>query len=161
MADINKTLIAKNTLMLYLRMILITISSLYTSRLVVEALGVIDYGVYNVVGGVVLMLGFLNTAMSSATQRFLSFELGRKDHKQLEKVFSISLTIHIIIAIIIVIILETIGLWFLNNKLEIPEDRILVANWVYQFSILTFIVSILSVPYTAIIISYEKMNVFA
>jgi len=135
--------------------------SLYTSRIILNTLGVEDFGIYNVVGGIVTMFSFLNSAMSSATQRFLSFELGKKDYTQLKRVFSMSINIHVIIAIVIFILAETIGLWFLNSKLNIPDERMLAANWVYQFSILAFIVTVISVPYNAMIIAYERMNVYA
>lgn len=135
--------------------------SLYTSRVVLNTLGVDDFGIYNVVGGVVTMFSFLNSAMSSGTQRFLSFELGKKDYEQLKRIFSMSINIHASIAIIIFILAETIGLWFLNTQLTIPDERMVAANWVYQFSILAFIVTIMSVPYNAAIISHERMSIFA
>jgi O-antigen/teichoic acid export membrane protein len=135
--------------------------TLYTSRIVLETLGVDDFGIYNIVGGVVIMIGFINGAMSSATQRYLSYEIGQEDSVKLKEVFNTAITIHIIIAIILVVLAETFGLWFVNNKMVIIEDRILAANWVYQFSILTFVVNVLSVPYNALIISHEKMTVFA
>jgi len=135
--------------------------SLYTSRIVLNTLGVEDFGIYNVVGGVVTMFSFLNAAMSSATQRFLSFELGKENYKQLQKVFSMSLNIHVLIASVIFVLAETIGLWFLNAKLNIPAERMEAANWVYQFSILSFMVTVISVPYNAMIIAYERMNVYA
>ena len=116
--------IARNTLMLYFRMILLMGVSLYTSRIVLEVLGVEDFGIYNIVGGIVVMFGFLNTAMSTATQRFLSFELGQRNKELLKKVFSSSLLIHFIIAFIVFIVSETFGLWFLNTKLSIPLDRL-------------------------------------
>jgi O-antigen/teichoic acid export membrane protein len=135
--------------------------SLYTSRIVLKALGVEDYGVYNIVGGIVAMFSFLNTAMSSATQRFLNFEMGRGDHEEVKKVFSMSMTTHISIALLVIIFGETIGLWFLNSQLNIPEDRMNAANWVYQFSILTFCIQIICVPYSATIIANEKMSFYA
>lgn len=135
--------------------------SLYTSRVVLNTLGIEDFGIYNVVGGIVTMFGFLNASMSSATQRFLSFELGRRDFKKLREVFCMSLNIHFLIAGIVLILAETIGLWFLNNQMVIPLERVIAANWVYQFSIAAFIVTIISVPYNASIIAYERMNVFA
>ncbi|MEZ5103285.1 MAG: oligosaccharide flippase family protein [Draconibacterium sp.] len=153
--------IAKNTVMLYIRMLLIMAVSLYTSRIVLNTLGVEDFGIYNVVGGFVTMFGFLNSAMSSATQRFLSFEIGRKDVIQLGNVFSMSINIHLIIAFIILIFAETIGLWFVNTKLIIPPERMMAAKWVYQFSILALMVNMVSVPYNAIIIAHERMKVFA
>lgn len=154
-------IIAKNTLLLSVRMLLIMFITLYTSRVILNTLGVEDFGIYSVVGGIVMMFGFLNSSMATATQRFLSFELGKKDYSQLSKIFSISVNIHVIISLVILILAETIGLWVLNNKLTIPEDRIMAANWVYQFSILAFMVTIISVPYNAVIIAYERMNVFA
>jgi len=157
----NTKRIAKNTAMLYFRMILIMAVSLYTTRIVLKQLGVEDFGIYNVVGGVVTMLAFLSSSMSSATQRFLSFELGKKDIPQLSRVFGMSVNIQIVIALGVLFIAETLGLWFVNTQLTIPGDRLIAANWVYQFSILTFIVSIISVPYNAAILTYEKMNVFA
>lgn len=135
--------------------------SLFTSRIVLNTLGVVDFGIYNVVGGVVMMFSFLNSSMSSATQRFFSFELGKKDYEQLKKVFSMSVNIHAIIAVVIFILAETIGLWFLNAKLVIPAERMIAANWVYQFSILAFMLTIMGVPYNAMIIAHERMNVYA
>lgn len=153
--------IAKNTAMLYFRMLLTMAVSLYTSRIVLNTLGVEDFGIYNVVGGFVTMFGFLNSAMASATQRFLSFEIGRKDLIQLRNVFSMSVNIHFIIAFVILLLAETIGLWFVNTQLTIPPERMIAAQWVYQFSILALMVNIVSVPYNAIIIAHERMNVFA
>src|SRR5690554_1296611 len=117
--------IFKNTLLLYFRLIFTMLVSLYTSRIVLNTLGVVDYGIYNVVGGFVTMFGFLNGAMSSSTQRFLSFELGRKDYNKLHKTFIMSVNIHFIIALIIFILAETIGLWFVYNKLVIPPERLI------------------------------------
>lgn len=157
----NNKRVAKNTLFLYFRMILIMLVTLYTSRVILAELGIKDYGVYNVVGGVVMMFSFLNNCMSTSTQRFMTFALGKGDFKRLKDVFSASLNIHIVIGLIIVLLAETIGLWFVNNKLVIPEDRMIAANWVYQFSILTFCVNIIQVPYNAVLIAHEKMNVYA
>lgn len=157
----NNKRIAKNTLLLYFRMILTMLVTLYTSRVVLNTLGVEDFGIFNVVGGIVVMFSFLNSAMSSATQRFLSFELGQNNKEQFTKVFSMSITIHALIALIIFVLAETIGLWFLNTHLVIPADRLVAANWVYQCSVLSFMVTILSVPYNASIIAYERMGAFA
>jgi|SRR5690554_3225715 len=148
-------------MMLYIRMLLTMAVTLYTSRIVLNTLGVEDYGIYSVVGGFVTMFGFLNSAMASATQRFLSFEIGRKDVIQLRNVFSMSVNIHFIIALVILLLAETIGLWFVNTQLTIPPERMVAAQWVYQFSILASMVNIISVPYNAIIIAHERMNVFA
>lgn len=157
----NSSRIAKNTFLLYIRMLFNMGVSLYTFRLVLKVLGVEDYGIYNVVGGIVLIFSFLNGTMATATQRFVSIELGRNDLKRLTHVFSTSLLIHGVLACLILLLAESVGLWFLNYELVIPTNRIVAANWVYQCSILSFLVSILSVPYNAMIIAYEKMNVFA
>lgn len=158
--DKNKR-IAKNTLVLYFRMLVNMAVGLYTSRIVLTALGVDDYGIYNVIGGVVLILAFLNTTLSGATSRFLTFELGKNNLDNLKKTFSSALTIHIGIAVVILILAETIGLWFLENKLNIPGSRMFAARVVYQFSILSCMVSVTQVPYNASIISHERMDVFA
>ena len=161
MVETNNKRVAKNTLFLYFRMILIMLVTLYTSRVVLSELGIKDYGIYNVVGGVVMMFSFLIYCMTSSTQRFITFELGKGDIQKLKDVFAASLNIHIMIALTVVVVAETIGLWFVNEKLVIPLDRITAANWVYQFSILAFCVNIIQVPYNAILIAYEKMNVYA
>lgn len=134
---------------------------LYTSRVILNTLGVEDFGVYNIVGSIVTLFGFFNSAMSSATQRFLSFDIGKGDDVQLSKTFNATLTIHYLIAIIVLILAETIGLWFLNYKLNIPAERMEAANWVYQFSVLTFLFGIIQVPYNALIIAHERMNIYA
>lgn len=157
----NNKRIAKNTLLLYFRMFIIMAVSLYTSRVVLQALGVEDFGIYNVVGGVVAMMGVLNSAMSISTQRFLTFELGRGDTVQLKRVFSTCFSIYVLLSIIILILSETVGLWFLNNKMVIPDNRIVAANWVYQFSIISCINALMTNPYNAIIIAREKMNIYA
>lgn len=153
--------IAKNALMLYIRMFLAMIVGLYTSRVVLATLGVEDYGIYGVVGGVVAMMGFLNASMSGATSRFLTFELGRGDKKRLADTFSSALIVHIGIAILVFFIAETVGLWFLCNKLVIPEGRMTAAHWVYQCSILSAMLGITQAPYNASIIAQEKMDVYA
>ena len=157
----NNKRIAKNTLLLYFRMLFMMAVSLYTSRVILNTLGIEDYGIYNVVGGVVAMFGFLNGSMSSATQRYITFALGKGDEKRLQTVFSTTLQIHTLIAAIIVILGETIGLWFLYNKMQIPIDRIDAAFWVLQCSIISTVVMIVSVPYNAAIIAHEKMSAFA
>lgn len=153
--------IAKNTLMLYFRMILTMLVSLYTSRVILNTLGVEDYGIYNVVGGVVTMFAFFNSAMSSATQRFLSYEIGKGDFIQLRKTFNATQIIHIGISVFIFILAETVGLWFVKTYLVIPPERLEAAIWVYHFSVLSFMVSIIQVPYNATIIAHERMNVYA
>ena len=135
--------------------------SLYTSRVILNTLGVEDYGIYNVAGGVVTMFAFFNSAMSSATQRFLSFEIGKGDFIQLRKTFNATQIIHIGIAILVFILAETIGLWFVKTYLVIPPERLEAAIWVYHFSVLSFMVSIIQVPYNATIIAHERMNVYA
>lgn len=157
----NNKRIAKNTLFLYARMILIMIVTLYTSRVVLNALGIEDFGIYNVVGGIIAMLSFFNSSMSIATQRFLNYEMGRKRDGMLAEIFSNSFISYCAFAVVAVILAETIGLWFVINKLVIPPSRLTAAIYVYQFSILTFVVNLLSVPYNAAIIAHEKMSAFA
>lgn len=157
----NNKRIAKNTILLYLRMLFIMAINLYTSRIILKNLGIVDYGIYNVVGGVVAMFGFLNGAMASSTQRYLTFELGKNDYIQLQKVFNTSIQIHALISFIIIVLAETIGMWFLLNKMVIPIDRMDAAMWVYHFAILSTVVLIMSVPYNATIIAHEKMSAFA
>ena len=153
--------IAKNTLVLYVRMLFTMGISLFTSRVVLQTLGVEDYGISSVVGGVISMFTFINAAMVSSTQRYLNFELVRGDANQLRNVFSTSLQIHALIALAIIVLSETVGLWFLNEKLVIPEARMTAAMWVYQCSILSCAVSIMSTPYNAVIVAHEKMSAFA
>ena len=157
----DNTRIAKNTIFLYFRMFLIMGVSLYTSRVVLSALGVEDYGLYNVVGGIVAMFSFLNGSLSGATSRFITFELGRKDYVKLNKIFNVALVVHIFIAFIIILLAETIGLWFFYEKMIISEDRLNAAFWVYQISILTTFFSLTQVPYTATIIAHEDMKIYA
>ena len=153
--------IAKNTLVLYVRMLFTMGISLFTSRVVLQTIGVEDYGISSVVGGVISMFTFINAAMVSSTQRYLNFELVRGDANQLRSVFSTSLQIHALIALAIIVLSETVGLWFLNEKLVIPEARMNAAMWVYQCSILSCAVSIMSTPYNAVIVAHEKMSAFA
>lgn len=157
----NNKRIAKNTLLLYFRMFFIMAVTLYTSRVVLSALGVEDYGIYNVVGGIVAMMGVLNGAMSVSTQRYLTFELGRGDMVRLKQTFSLCLTIFFLLSIIVVALAETIGLWFLNTQLVIPQERMSASNWIYQFSILSCISSLITMPFNAAIIAHERMNVYA
>lgn len=153
--------IAKNTLVLYVRMLFTMGISLFTSRVILQTLGVEDFGISSVVGGVISMFTFINAAMVSSTQRYLNFELVRGDANQLRSVFSTSLQIHALIALAIIVLSETVGLWFLNEKLVIPEARMTAAMWVYQCSILSCAVSIMSTPYNAVIVAHEKMSAFA
>lgn len=157
----NSRRIAKNTLLLYVRMLFTMAISLYTSRVVLNTLGVTDYGIYNVVGGVVSLFTFLSGSMATATQRYITFALGSSDGSYLKNVFSTSILIHALLAFIIIVLAETVGLWFLNNYMRIPENRMDAAFWVYQFSIFTCVVMLMSVPYNSLIIANERMQVFA
>ncbi len=157
----NNKRIAKNAIFLYFRMFISMAVSLLTSRVVLQTLGVMDYGIWNVVGGVMAMFSFLNTSMAGCTNRFLSFELGRRDYVRLQQVFSSALTIHILIALIILIFGETVGLWFLHEKLVIPEDRMFAANVLYQITVASSMITVTQVPYNAMIMANEKMNVYA
>lgn len=157
----NTKRIAKNTLMLYGRMLFSMVVSLYTSRVVLNTLGVVDYGIYGVVGGFVAMFSLISSSLSSAVSRFLTFELGRGNKERLNKAFSTSLLIHIVLAIVVFIVAETVGVWFVNNKMTIPADRLYAANWVFQASILSFMFGLFSVPYNASIVSHERMSAFA
>ena len=156
----NKT-IAKNTLLLYFRMIFAMLVSLFTSRIVLAKLGVEDFGIYQVAGGVVSMLTFLNGALSTGSSRFITFALGKNDKDNLSKTFSTTLIIHFVLALIIALLAETIGLWFFYNKLMIPENRLFAASVVYHLSILTTFISIVQVPYNAVITAHEKINIYA
>jgi O-antigen/teichoic acid export membrane protein len=160
-ASLNTNRIAKNTLMLYFRQILIMLVSLYTVRVVLNVLGAEDYGIYNVVAGVVTMFSFISGAMAAASQRYFSFEIGKNDQKQLEKTFSLMLTIYCLLALCIVALAETVGLWFVYDKLLIPVERLTAAKWIYQCSILSFVLTIITTPYMASIIAHENMNVYA
>lgn len=157
----NNKRIAKNTLLLYVRMLFIMAVQLYTSRVVLNALGIVDYGLYNVVGGIVTMFAFLNGAMVTSTQRYITFELGKGHMQRLKEVFTTCVQIHLLISLIIVILGETVGLWFLYEKMVIPEERFTAAMWVYQLSILTMCVQVMSVPYNSDIVAHEEMGVFA
>lgn len=153
--------IAKNTLFLYIRMFLIMGVTLYTSRIVLQVLGETDFGLYNVVGGIVMMFTFLNGSLAGATSRFITYEIGRQDYVRLHKIFNVSLLTHIMIALVIVILAETVGLWFLYNKMVIPEGRFDAAFWVFQISVISCVLSITQVPYSAMIIAHERMNIYA
>ena len=153
--------IAKNTLLLYIRMFIIMGVTLYTSRVVLDKLGVVDYGLYGVVGGVVAMLSFLNSTLTAGTSRFITYELGRGDKHRLWETFNTSFYTHAILAIIVVLLLETGGLWFLYHKLVIPAERLGACFWVFQLSILTTVVSITQVPYNSLVTSHEKFNIYA
>lgn len=157
----NNKRIAKNTLLLYFRMLLMMAVSLYTSRVVLDKLGITDYGIYNVVGGIVGMLGFLTGAMGNAVQRYLSFEIGRGDKERVNHIFNVSLLAHVVIAVIVLVVMEFAGVWYLNTYMNIPAGRLDAANWVLQCSILTTMFTIVQVPYNAIIIAKEQMGIYA
>lgn len=157
----NNKRIAKNTLLLYLRMLLLMIVNLYTSRVILNALGIDDFGIYNVVGGLVAMFSMLSGSITVSISRFITFELGKGDKGDVNKVFSSALNVQACMMFIILILAETIGLWFLNEKMVFPAERTVATNWVYQFTIITFLVNLISVPYNAAIIAYEKMAAFA
>lgn len=157
----SDTRLAQNTVLLYFRTFFTLIISLYISRLVLSKLGVVDYGIYNVVGGFVAMFSMISGSLTAAISRFLTFELGKNNFERLKTVFSVSVTIQFILALFIFILAEVFGLWFLNSKMNIPPDRLYAANWVLQCSIITFFINLLSVPYNASIISHERMKAFA
>lgn len=159
-ADNNKR-IAKNTIFLYIRLLFSMLVSLYTSRVILQYLGVEDYGIYNVVGGVVAMFSLISGTLSSSISRNLTFTLGKGDYDRLKRMFATSVNVQCLLIIIILLLAEPIGIWFLNNKLVIPESRMYAANWVFQFSLLTFCINLFSVPYNAAIISHERMDTFA
>lgn len=157
----NNKRIAKNTLLLYFRMILVSVVSLFTTRIMLEQLGVENFGIYNVVGGIVGFLGMLNGSMTSATQRFLAFELGSGDAKSYNRVFSMLLTIFIALSVVLMIVAIAIGPWLINDVIMIPDEKRSVAMWVYYFSVVTFFVSLLAIPYMSSIIAHEKMGIYA
>lgn len=158
---VEKKRIAINTLMLYFRMVLIMGVALYTSRIVLKVLGAADYGLYNVVGGVVSMFSFLNGSLSSGTSRFITYDIGTGDEKRLRETFNTAFISHLILATIVLLLTETIGLWFVNNKLVFDSSRRIAVNIVYQFSVLTLMLQLTQVPFSADIIAHEKMNIYA
>lgn len=157
----NTKRVAKNTIFLYGRMMLGMIVALYTSRVILNALGVDDFGINNVVGGFVAMFSLISSALTSSIGRFLTFELGRNNHIKLKEVFATSLLIQLSLSALILIVAETVGLWFVNYKMVIPPDRLYAANWVFQASVFGFILGLLSTPYNAAIVAHEKMNIYA
>lgn len=160
-SQINTNRITKNTLFLYVRMIIIMLVSLFTSRVILITLGVEDFGIYNMVGGVVAMFQIISNTLTDATQRYLTFEIGKSENGNINKVFSICIILHIILGIVIVLIAEPIGLWFLHNKLLIPIERLVASEWIFHFSIISMFVMFISVPYNALIIAHERMKAFA
>ena len=159
-SDNNKR-IAKNTLLLYVRMLFTMAVSLFTSRVILNTLGVEDYGINNVVGGIVTMFSVLSGSLSSSISRFITFELGKGNIERLKTIFSTGVNIQLGMSVLIIIIAEAVGIWFLNAKMNIPADRMVAANWVFQCAILTFVLNLLSIPYNAAIIAHEKMSAFA
>ena len=157
----NNKRIAKNTAFLYFRMILMMGVAFFMTRILLKELGVEDFGIYSIVGGVVAMFTSLRGVFASATQRFLNFEMGRKNEKALNNIFNKSLIIHLILALLLLILAETIGLWFVNNKLVIDPERLFSANLVYQFSVLTALTMLMTIPFDAVIIANEKMDIYA
>ena len=153
--------VAKNTLFLYVRMFVMMGVTFYTSRVVLNALGVTDFGIYNVVGGVVAMFSFLTNTFTSATQRFLNYEMGLGNRMRLREIFSMSITLNMLIGVLMIIVFEIAGVWFINNKLVIPVERLGAAHWVFQFSLLAMVITIITSPYNAVVIANEKMSAFA
>ncbi len=159
-SDYNKR-IAKNTIFLYVRMIFVLVVSIYTTRVILNALGVVDYGIFNVVAGFVSMFAFLNTSMSNGIQRFYNFKLGKEGEESLTKVYNTALLIQGLLAVVVVLLLETVGLWYLNTKMVIPVERMDTARWIYQFSVFSLILVIMQIPYSASIMAHERMNYYA
>ena len=159
--DSNNKRIARNTLLLYFRTLLIMAITLYTSRIILNALGVENYGIYNVVGGVVAMFSLLSGSLSNAISRFITFELGKGDVKKLKLIFSTSINIQISLSILTILLGGLIGGWFLNTQMNIPANRLDAANWVLFCSILMFCINLISIPYNACIIAHERMKAFA
>lgn len=157
----NNTRLAKNTIAMYVRMLIIMVVGLYTSRVVLQVLGFSDYGLYNVIGGFVSIMAFLNSSMTAGTQRFLTYELGKGDKSRLKLVFSNALLLHVIIAFIIFLLLETIGLWFVNHEITIPEGRESVTYYIFHFSVLSMLVAIVQVPFMSALISHEDLDKYA
>lgn len=159
--SLNSKRVIKNTLMLYFRMFFIMGIGLYTSRVILQTLGVVDFGIYNAVGGFVALFAIVSKSLSGAASRFLNYEMGRGNAEMLKKVFSTTVTIQLILCLIIVVLAETVGLWFLNNKLVIPDERVVAAKYCFQLSLITFCMHLVSVPYNAAIIAHEDMKTFA
>lgn len=157
----NNKRLAINTMFMYVRMVFLMVVGLYSSRVILQTLGILDYGLYNVVGGVVAMFGFLNSTLSTSTQRFLNVEIGKGNTESVKKVFSNALYLHLILVAIVFLFAETVGLWFLMNKLVIPEGRETAAMWVYQFSIVAVCVQVFQLPFMSSIIAHERMGVYA
>ena len=147
--------------MLYIRMGFVMLAQLYAARVVLDVLGASNYGIYNVVGGIVIMFSFLSRTLASASQRFFAFELGRKDYNRLNNVFNINVLLVCIILGVIILLAETVGVWFMHTQLTIPKERMFAASWVYQFSVFSFSATLLAIPYQATIIAREKKDVYS
>lgn len=161
MINTDNKRIAKNSMMLYIRMLVIMVVSLFTSRVYLKTLGETDFGIFNIVGGLVVLFSFISNTMQLATQRYLNYSMGKNDVQAICDIFNISMLLYGCISLIVLVLAETIGLWFLNTQMNVPVDRVVVANWVYQFALIGFIFQMLRIPYNAAIISKEKMSVYA
>ena len=157
----NNRRIAKNTMVLYVRMFVMMLISFFTAGITLNALGVDDYGINNVVGGLVSMFSMLSMLFTAATGRFITFALGKGDFDELKRVFSTAINIHTILSVVVILAIETIGVWFLNHRMNIPPDRLYAANWVLQCSVISFALGIFSVPYNSLIYAHERMSAFA
>lgn len=159
--SVDNKRIAKNTLFLYVRMGIMMVTSLFTSRIVLHVLGVEDFGIYNLIGGIVVLFSFLNASLLTGVQRFLNYYLGKDDVVMAQRVFCTSINIYLILAFVILILAETLGLWFMETQLSIPIERMQAARYVYQFIVITFLIGMMRIPYNASIIAYEKMGFYA
>ena len=157
----SNKILARNTIFLYVRMVFVMLISFYTTRLILDILGVIDYGVYNVVAGFVALFAVLNNCLTTGTNRFYNYALGKKDDEEISRVFNASLRIQLIIIVLLLVLTETIGLWYINNKMVIQSDRIVAANFLFQFSLVSLIFVVLQVPYSSAVLAYERMDFFA
>ncbi len=157
----RSALIVKNTLYMYGRMFVTLIVSLFTARIVYNTLGVDNYGVYSVVGGIIVLFTFLNNGLSSATKRFITTEIARGEDDRIKHVFNTCIQAPILISLVVLLFAETLGVWFINNKLNIPEELMRGANWAYQFSVVSTVLAVMQSPFSASIVAYEKMNIFA
>ena len=157
----NNKRIAKNTLLLYLRQLLIILVNLYTVRIVLKVLGTADYGIYNLIAGIVLMFSFLNSAMTSASQRFFSISIGEKNQEKLSQTFKMMLTVYALLCVMIVLVAETVGWWLVEEKLVVPQERMPIVAWIYQFMVLSSIVTLMCAPYMSALVAHEDMNIYA
>ena len=163
MADnsVNNKRIAKNSLFLSIRMVIVLGISLYSTRIILRVLGIEDYGIYNVVAGFVSMFGFLNTSMSNGIQRFFNYELGKNGEEGVNRVFCTSVLIQLLLAVVIILLTESFGIWYMYNKMVIPDDRMVAAGWIFQFAIISFLFTIMQAPFTAAVMAHEHMDFYA